>query len=79
MQDQRWKHTLSQVSYLDRTSVLLTLHVAIGGHVRTRIAWGECKVKSVLLRRRCSLEGKIWWLNKMQLHDSKTKLNKCSK
>jgi hypothetical protein len=25
---------------------------------------GECKVKSVLLRRSCSLEGKIWWLNK---------------
>jgi hypothetical protein len=29
-----------------------------------RRAWGECKVKSVLLRRRCSLEGKIWWLDK---------------
>jgi hypothetical protein len=25
---------------------------------------GECKVKSVLLMRRCSLEGKIWWLDK---------------
>jgi hypothetical protein len=29
-----------------------------------RRAWGECKVKSVLLRRRCSLEGKIWYLDK---------------
>jgi hypothetical protein len=29
-----------------------------------RRAWGECKVKYVLLRRRCSLEGKIWWLDK---------------
>jgi hypothetical protein len=29
-----------------------------------RRAWGGCKVKSVLLRRRCSLEGKIWWLGK---------------
>jgi hypothetical protein len=25
---------------------------------------GECKVKYVLLRRRCSLEGKIWCLDK---------------
>jgi hypothetical protein len=32
--------------------------------VRTRRAWGECKVKSVLLMRRSSLESKIWWLNK---------------
>jgi hypothetical protein len=29
-----------------------------------RRAWGECKVKSILLRRRCSLEGKICCLNK---------------
>jgi ABC-type methionine transport system ATPase subunit len=29
-----------------------------------RRAWGKCKVKSVLLRRRCSLEGKIWYLDK---------------
>jgi hypothetical protein len=29
-----------------------------------RREWGECKVKSVLLRRRCSLEGKIWCLDK---------------
>jgi hypothetical protein len=79
MQDQRWKHTLSQASYPTLTSVLLTLQVAICGHVRTRRVWGGCKVKLVLLRRRCSLEGKIWWLNKMQLRDRKTKLNKCSK
>jgi hypothetical protein len=26
--------------------------------------WGECKVKYVLLRRKCSLEGKIWCLDK---------------
>jgi hypothetical protein len=38
--------------------------VATGGHVIIRRAWGECKVKSVLLRRRCSLEGKIWWIDK---------------
>jgi hypothetical protein len=38
--------------------------VATGGRVIIRRAWGECKVKSVLLRRRCSLEGKIWWLDK---------------
>jgi hypothetical protein len=59
--------------------VLLTLQVTIDGCVRTRRAWGECKVKSVLLKRSCSLEGKIWWLNKMQLRGRKTKLNKCSK
>jgi hypothetical protein len=47
--------------------------------VRTRRVWGECKVKLVLLRRRCRLQGKIWWLNKMQLRDRKTKLNKCLK
>jgi hypothetical protein len=29
-----------------------------------RRAWGECMVKSVLLRRRCSLDGKIWCLDK---------------
>jgi hypothetical protein len=45
-------------------SVLLTLQVATGGRVIIRRAWGECKVKSVLLRRRCSLEGKTWWLGK---------------
>jgi hypothetical protein len=38
--------------------------VATGGRVIIRRAWGECKVKSVLLRRRCSLEGKTWWLGK---------------
>jgi hypothetical protein len=38
--------------------------VATGGRVIIRRAWGECKVKSVLLRRRCSLEGKIWCLDK---------------
>jgi hypothetical protein len=63
-QDRRWKHTLSQASYPTLMRVLLTLQVAIGARVRTRRAWGECKVKYVLLRRRCSLEGKIWWLNK---------------
>jgi hypothetical protein len=62
MQDQRLKHTLSQASYLALMSVL-TLHVEIGGHVRTKREWCECKVKHVLLKRRCSLEGKIWWLN----------------
>jgi hypothetical protein len=35
-----------------------------GGCVIIRRASGECKVKSVLLRRRCSLEGKIWCLDK---------------
>jgi hypothetical protein len=59
MQDQRWKHTLSQASYPALTSVLLTLQVAISGRVRTRRAWGESKVKHVLLKRRCSLEGQI--------------------
>jgi hypothetical protein len=38
--------------------------VATGGCVIIRRAWGECKVKSILLRGRCSLEGKIWWLDK---------------
>jgi hypothetical protein len=38
--------------------------VATGGHVIIRRVWGECKVKSILLRRWCSLEGKIWWLDK---------------
>jgi hypothetical protein len=63
-QDQRWEHTLSQASYPTLMSVLLTLQAAIGGHVIIKRAWGECKVKSILLRRRCSLEGKIWWLDK---------------
>jgi hypothetical protein len=44
-------------------SVLLMLQVATGGHVIIRRAWGECMVKYVLLKRRCSLEGKIWRLN----------------
>jgi hypothetical protein len=44
-------------------SVILTLQVATSGHVIIRRAWGECKIKFVLLRRRCSLEGKIWWLD----------------
>jgi hypothetical protein len=60
----RWEHTLSQVSYPALMSVLLTLQVATSGCVIIRRAWGECKVKFVLLRRRCSLEGKIWWLDK---------------
>jgi hypothetical protein len=38
--------------------------VATGGRVIIRRAWGECKVKSILLRRRCSLKGKIWCLDK---------------
>jgi hypothetical protein len=38
--------------------------VATGGHVIIRRAWDECNVKYVLLRRRCSLEGKIWCLDK---------------
>jgi hypothetical protein len=63
-QDRRWEHTLSQESYPALMSVLLTLQVATGGRVMSRRVWGECKVKSVLLRRRCSLEGKIWWLDK---------------
>jgi hypothetical protein len=63
-QDRRWEHTLSQASYLALTSVLLTLQVAIGGCAIIRRAWGECKIKSILLRRRRSLEGKIWWLDK---------------
>jgi hypothetical protein len=33
--------------------------VATGGRVIIRRAWGECMVKSILLRRRCSLEGKL--------------------
>jgi hypothetical protein len=45
-------------------SVLLTLQVATGGPVIIRRVCGECKVKSVQLRRRCSLEGKIWWPDK---------------
>jgi hypothetical protein len=64
MQDQRWENTLSQASYPTLMSVLLTLQVATGGHVIIRRVWGECKVKSILLRRWCSLEGKIWWLDK---------------
>jgi hypothetical protein len=40
------------------------MYVETGGHVIIKRAWGECKVKYVLLRRRCSLEGKIWCLNK---------------
>jgi hypothetical protein len=40
------------------------LQVTTDGHVIIRRVWGECKVKSVLLRRRCSLEGKIWCLDK---------------
>jgi hypothetical protein len=59
-----WEHTLSQKFYPPLTSVLLTLHVATGDHVIIRSTWGECKVQSVLLRRRCSLEGKIWYLDK---------------
>jgi hypothetical protein len=38
--------------------------VATGGRAIIRRAWGECNVKSVLLRSRCSLEGKIWCLDK---------------
>jgi hypothetical protein len=38
--------------------------VATGGDVIIRRTWGECKIKSVLLRRRCSMEGKIWCLDK---------------
>jgi hypothetical protein len=45
-------------------SVQLTLQVATGGRVIIRRALGECKVKSILLRRRCSSEGKIWCLDK---------------
>jgi hypothetical protein len=45
-------------------SVLLTLQVATGDRVIIRRAWGECKVKYVLLRRSYSLEGKIWCLDK---------------
>jgi hypothetical protein len=45
-------------------SVLLILQVATGGRVIIKRAWGECKIKCVLLRRRCSLEGKIWCLDK---------------
>jgi hypothetical protein len=45
-------------------SALLTLEVATSGYVIIRRVWGECKVKSILLRRRCSMEGKIWWLFK---------------
>jgi hypothetical protein len=78
MQDRRWKHTLSQASYPTLMSVLLTLQVAIGGHVRTRRVWGGCNVKSVLIRRRCSLEEK-YDAKQMQLLDRKTMLNKCSK
>jgi hypothetical protein len=47
--------------------VLLTLQVATSVRVIIRRAWGECKVKSVLLWRRCSLEGKIWGLDKCNL------------
>jgi hypothetical protein len=45
-------------------SVLLTLHVATDGRVIIRRVLGECKVKSLLLKRRCNVEGKIWWLDK---------------
>jgi hypothetical protein len=38
--------------------------VATGVRVIIRRVWGECKVKSVLLRRRCTMEGKIWCLDK---------------
>jgi hypothetical protein len=44
--------------------VLLTLQVATGGLVIIRREWAECKVNSVLLKRRCSLEAKIWCLVK---------------
>jgi hypothetical protein len=55
-------HTLSSI--LPRSyEFILTLQVATGGHVIIRKTWGECKAKSVLLRRRCSLEGKIWCLD----------------
>jgi hypothetical protein len=30
--------------------------------MRIKRVWGDCKIKPVLLKRRCSLEGKIWWL-----------------
>jgi hypothetical protein len=40
------------------------MYVETGGRVIIKRVWGECKVKYVLLRRRCSLEGKIWCLNK---------------
>jgi hypothetical protein len=59
--------THSQISYPTLTSVLLILQVAAGGCVIIRRAWGECKVKYVLLRRRCSLEGKILWLDKCNI------------
>jgi hypothetical protein len=65
---------LSQASYPALMSVLLTLQVAIGGRVRTRRVWSEYKVKSVLLRRRCSLESKIWWLNKCNFMTEKPSL-----
>jgi hypothetical protein len=55
------------VSYLALMSVLLTLQVTIGGLVIIKRAWGECKVKSVQLRRRCSLEVKIWCLDKCNI------------
>jgi hypothetical protein len=38
--------------------------VATGGRVIIRRAWGECKVIYVMLKRRCSLEDKIWCLDK---------------
>jgi hypothetical protein len=38
--------------------------MATSGRVIIRRVWGESKVKSILLRRRCSLEGKIWCLDK---------------
>jgi hypothetical protein len=65
--DRRWEHTISQAAYPTLMSVLFTLQVATSGHVIIRRVWGECKVKSILLGRRCCLEGKIWCLDKWNL------------
>jgi hypothetical protein len=43
-------------------SVLLTLQVATGGREGNQESVGRLQGKLALLKRRCSLEGKIWWL-----------------
>jgi hypothetical protein len=62
LKDQQPKvETLSQASY----PALFYLHhrwKLVVGMITSRM-WGDYKVKPVLLKRRCSLEGNIWWPN----------------
>jgi hypothetical protein len=74
LKNRRWKHGLSQASYPAIMSVHCRWQSVPG--MRTRRVLGDYKVKHVLVNRRCSLEGKIWWLT-LQICDRETKLNKC--